>query len=144
MSAHIRPNSVVVYLAGVCNCLESEFPEVRQHHTNLVIKRTLAGCLCRTQQQPSRKPPLDLTNIYHVLQLPTSTPSHDELLFAALLGTGFFELMRLVELIWPDTIQHQSFHKVILHQTLTIDTNGYSFTLPTVTVQGPYWDHSFS
>jgi hypothetical protein len=131
MSAHIRPDSVVVYLAGVCNRLESEFPEVRQHRTNPIVKHTLAGCLRRVWQQPSRKPPLDLTNIYHVLQLPTPTPSHDELLFATLLGTGFFALMRLGELVWPDTIQLQSFHKVILRQTLAINTNGYSFTLPT-------------
>jgi hypothetical protein len=131
MSAHIRPNSVVVYLAGVCNCLESEFPEVCQHRTNPIVKCTLAGCLHRAQQQPSCKPPLHLTNIYHVFQLPTSTPSHDELLFTALLGTGFFTLMRLGELVWPDTIQLQSYRKVILRQTLAINTNGYSFTLPT-------------
>ena len=131
MSAHIRPDSVVVYLAGVCNRLESEFPEVRQHRTNPIVKRTLAGCLRRARQQPSRKPPLDLTNLYHVLRLTTPAPSHDELLFAALLGTGFFALMRLGELVWPDSIQLQSYHKVILRQTLAIDTNGYSFTLPT-------------
>lgn len=28
MSAHIRPDSVAVYLAGVCNRLETEFPEM--------------------------------------------------------------------------------------------------------------------
>ena len=107
-----------------------QFPEVRQHHTNLIVKCTLAGCLHHTWQQPSCKPPLDLTNLYHVLQLTAPTLSHDELLFAALLGTGFFALMRLGELIWPDSIQLQSYRKVILHQTLAINTNGYSFTLP--------------
>ena len=131
MSAHIRPDSGVVYLAGVCNHLESEFPEVHQHRTNPIVKHTLAGCLCRAWQQPSHKPPLDLTNLYHVLQLTTPVSSHDELLFAALLGTGFFALMHLGELVWPDSIQLQSYHKVILRQTLAINTNGYLFTLPT-------------
>ena len=131
MSAHIRPDSVAVYLTGVCNCLESEFPEVHQHHSNPIIKRTLAGCLRHAQQQPSHKPPLDLTNLSQVLHPTVLSPLHDDLLLAALIGTGFFTLMRLGELVWPDSAQLQSYRKVVLHHSLSFDTNEYSFTLPT-------------
>ncbi|KAF8553277.1 hypothetical protein OG21DRAFT_1510412, partial [Imleria badia] len=131
MSAHIRPDSVVVYLAGICNRLESEFPDVRQHRTHPLVKRTLAGCLRRGRQQPSRKPPLTLTILHDVLSSSAQTALHNDLLFATLVATGFYVLMRLGELVWPDTVALQSFHKVILRFSLRIDNNSYSFTLPT-------------
>ena len=131
MSAHIRPDSIVVYLTGVCNHLESEFPKVRQHRTNPIVKHTLARCLRHTRQQPSQKPPLDLTHISQVLHPTILLPLHDDLLFAALLGTGFFALMHLSELVWPDSVQLQSYRKVVLCHSLGFDSNGYSFTLPT-------------
>ncbi|KAF8547073.1 hypothetical protein OG21DRAFT_1517649, partial [Imleria badia] len=131
MSTHIRPDSVVVYLAGICNCLESEFPNVRQHHAHPLVKHTLAGCFRRGRQQPSRKPPLTLTILHDVLSSSAQTALHDDLLFATLVATGFYALMRLGELIWPDTIALQSFHKVILRFSLRIDHNSYFFTLPT-------------
>ena len=31
MSTHIKPDSIAVYLAGICNRLETEFPDVRCH-----------------------------------------------------------------------------------------------------------------
>ena len=43
MSAHIRPDSVVVYLTSVCNRLAHEFPKVHQHHASPIVKCTLAG-----------------------------------------------------------------------------------------------------
>ncbi|KAF8545609.1 hypothetical protein OG21DRAFT_1537519 [Imleria badia] len=131
MSAHIRPDSVVVYLAGICNRLESEFPNVQQHRTHPLVKRTLAGCLWRGRQQPSCKLPLTLTILHDVLSSSARTALHDDLLFATLVATGFYALMRLGELVWPDTVTLQSFHKVILQFSLRIDHNSYSFTLPT-------------
>ncbi|KAF8547061.1 hypothetical protein OG21DRAFT_1450626 [Imleria badia] len=131
MSAHIRPDSVVVYLAGICNRLESEFPDVRQHHAHPLVKCTLASCLRRGHQQPSRKPPLTLTILHDVLSSSAQTALHDDLLFSTLVATDFYALMRLGELVWPDTIALQSFCKVILQFSLRIDHNSYSFTLPT-------------
>ncbi|KAF8545848.1 hypothetical protein OG21DRAFT_1518487, partial [Imleria badia] len=95
LNSYLTFYSVVVYLAGICNCLESEFPDVRQHRTH----------------------PL--------------TALHDDLLFATLVATGFYVLMCLGELVWPDTVALQSFRKVILRFSLRIDHNSYSFTLPT-------------
>ncbi|KAF8548958.1 hypothetical protein OG21DRAFT_1422109, partial [Imleria badia] len=131
MSAHIRPDSVMVYLAGICNRLESEFPDVQQHRAHPLVKRTLAGCLRRGRQQPLRKPPLTLTILHDVLSSSAQTALHDDLLFATLVATGFYVLMCLGELVWPDTIALQSFRKVILRFSLRIDHNSYSFTLPT-------------
>ncbi|KAF8426442.1 hypothetical protein L210DRAFT_3652909 [Boletus edulis BED1] len=68
-----------------------------QHRDNPVVKRTLAGRLRRARQQPSRKPPLDLTILHRVLHPPMQSALHDDLLFAALLASGFYALMRLVD-----------------------------------------------
>ncbi|KAF8547076.1 hypothetical protein OG21DRAFT_1425537 [Imleria badia] len=131
MSAHIHPDSVAVYLTGVCNRLEADFPEVRQHHANPVIKHTLAGCLRCTHQQPSWKPPLNLIHVHGFLHSPTPPSTHDDLLFAVLLVLGFHALMCLGELIWPDSIQLQSYRKVILRCSLKLDVDSFSFGLPT-------------
>ena len=130
MSAHIRPDSVAVYLAGVCNRLENEFPEVRLNRANPIVKPTLAGCLRRARQQPSRKPPLDLTHLHDALRTLSAT-RHDDLLFGALLTTGFHALMRLGELAWADSVSLQSYRKVVLRRSLCINKSSYSFILPT-------------
>lgn len=131
MSAHIRPDSVAVYLTGVCNRLAHEFPEVHQHRASPIVKRTLAGCLRRARQQPICRPPLALTHIHDAIHAATPYSSHDDLLFAALLATGFHALMRLSELVWPDSIQLQSYRKVILRCSFICDNDSYRFTLPT-------------
>ncbi|KAF8552562.1 hypothetical protein OG21DRAFT_1533697 [Imleria badia] len=113
MSAHICPDSVIVYLAGICNHLEGEFPNIWLH----------CGCLRRSCQQLLRKPPLDLTILHNVLSASTRSALYDNLLFATLMATGFYVLMRLGELVWPDA--------VILQCSLRINRDSYSFTLPT-------------
>ncbi|KAF8553384.1 hypothetical protein OG21DRAFT_1371751, partial [Imleria badia] len=131
MSAHIRPDSVAVYLTGVCNRLEADFPEVCQNRANPVVKRTLVGCLCCVRQQPSWKPPLDLTHLHSFLHGLTPPSTHDDLLFAVLLVSGFHVLMCLSELVWPDSIQLQSYCKVILRCSLKLDVDSFSSGLPT-------------
>ena len=131
MSAHIKPDSVAVYLAGICNRLETEFPDVRRHRNDPVVKRTLAGCIKRARQQPSRKSPLDPTHLLIATQNLTPESQHDDKLFAALLVTGFHALMRLGELVWPDAIQLQSLRKISLRRSLRTTADSYSFVLPT-------------
>ena len=131
MSAHIKPDSVAVYLAGICNKLETEFPDVRRHRNDPIVKRALAGCIKRARQQPSRKSPLDPTHLLSAMQNLTSSSPHDDLLFAALLVTSFHALMRLGELVWPNTIQLQSLRKVALCRSPCTTENDFSFILPT-------------
>ena len=87
--------------------------------------------LQHARQQPICRPPLALTHIHDAIHAATPYSSHDDLLFAALLATGFHALMHLGELVWPDSIQLQSYHKVILHHSFICDNDSYHFTLPT-------------
>jgi hypothetical protein len=47
MCAHIEPRSVNSYLSGICNQLETFFPEVRARRNGALVSRTLAGCMRR-------------------------------------------------------------------------------------------------
>ena len=131
MSAHIQLDSVAVYLAGICNRLESEFPDVRHCRNHPIVKCTLAGCIKRARRQPSRKSPLDTTHLLSVTHNITQTLQHDDMLFASLLVTGFHALMRLSELVWPDSTQLQSLRKVSLRHSLHMTDTTFSFVLPT-------------
>ena len=96
-----------------------------------IVKHTLAGCIKHARQQPSRKSPLDPTLLLTTTQNLTPESQHDDKLFTALLVTGFHALMRLGELMWPNTIQLQSLRKIVLRRLLRTMENSYSFILPT-------------
>lgn len=67
MSSHINPSSVNSYLSGICNQLESYFPDVRQQRNSPLVSRTLAGCLRRFGRPTSRKHPLSRSDLQRVL-----------------------------------------------------------------------------
>jgi hypothetical protein len=114
MSHHINPKSVDNYLSGICNNLEGYFLNVHSTCNSSLVARTLAGCK-RLYGRPSRcKHALtrdDLLVVHHSL---VDSNSHDDLLFLALLLSGFNALLCLGELMWPDKISHRSFRKLSL------------------------------
>ncbi|KAG1803207.1 hypothetical protein EV424DRAFT_1582225 [Suillus variegatus] len=59
-----------------------------------------------------------------------SPPAHDDLLFLAQLYDGFYGLMRLGELVWPDNASLRSFDKVIRRTSVKITESYHSFLLP--------------
>ncbi|KAF5358697.1 hypothetical protein D9757_014374 [Collybiopsis confluens] len=131
MSHHIEPKSVESYLSGICNELESFFPDIRKSRSSALVKRTLKGCKRLYSSPASRKRPLrrqELTSVFRSLH---SAHSYDDLLFVTILYAGFFGLMRLGELVWPDKKSLRSFRKVIMRDSLVITPSQYEFTLPT-------------
>ncbi|KAG2049683.1 hypothetical protein BDR06DRAFT_893310 [Suillus hirtellus] len=116
MSAHINPCSVDNYLSGVCSLLEEYYPYVRANHCSCLIARTLRGAKS------------DLCTALEVLP---ATPSHDDLLFSAQLLDGFYGLMCLGELVWPNNPALQDHSKLILRTSLILSANHHSFMLPT-------------
>src|SRR5271168_4501630 len=62
----------------------------------------MTGCLRRFGRPTNRKAPFSRTDLLYVLTKTPSPRSHDDLLFLALLFTGFHALMRLGELVFPD------------------------------------------
>ena len=77
-----------------------------------------------------RKDPLSVLDLHQVTRHYQSSRVHDDLLFVSQLLTGFTALMRLGELVFPDTVAHRDFRKVSTHQSLVLYDDHFSFLLP--------------
>ncbi|THH15404.1 hypothetical protein EUX98_g9472 [Antrodiella citrinella] len=132
MCHHIKPDSVDSYLSGICNQLEHLYPNVRTIRKGALVTRTLAGCRRLLNTPTSRKHPLAVDDLRQILA--TFPPSsYDNLLFRAILLSGFFALHRLGlgELTWPDKLELQSWRKVIKRSSVKFYTTAYGYVLPT-------------
>ncbi|KAH9897713.1 hypothetical protein C8Q73DRAFT_682283 [Cubamyces lactineus] len=58
------------------------------------------------------------------------SPSHDDLLFVAILLSGFHVLLQLGELVWPDRVELQTVRKLSMRATVKVNENGYEYSLP--------------
>ena len=130
LSTHIKPDSVNSYLSGVCRQLEPFFPDVRRNRKTMLVSRTMTGCMRRFGTPVKRKTPLSRANLLLILDSMVSEPSHDDLLFAALILTGFHGLMRLGELVFPDKKKLRNYRKISLRHSVSILPEQYSFFLP--------------
>src|ERR1700678_4794957 len=130
LSSHIDPKSVNSYLSAICRQLEPFFPEIRRNRNSVLISRTMTGCMRRFGNPVKRKTPLSHANLLFILDSMVSQPSHDNLLFAALLLTGFHALMRLGELGFRDKKILRNYRKISLRHSVSILPNQYSFFLP--------------
>ena len=129
MSHHIKPSSVDSYLSGICHELQSVFPTVRSARRDPLVVRTLAGCKRLYNTPVRRKAPLTVGHLTRALAFFPPT-SHDNLLFLALLGSGFFALHRLGELVSPDSAGLRVWRKVILRSSAFVTADAYGYTLP--------------
>ena len=131
MSHHISPHSVTTYLSGIVQQLEPFYPSIREIQHSRLVQRTLQGCMktCTVPTQHKQALPLsELSQIVaHYYQSP---PSHDDLLFVTLLLTGFFTLLRLGEMVFPDDKNLRNWRKISPRCTTSISTDGYHFELP--------------
>jgi len=130
LSTHINPHSVNSYLSGICRQLEPFFPNIRHDRKSILVSRTMTGCLRRFGRPTNRKAPFSRTDLLDVLTKTPSPRSHDDLLFLALLFTGFHALMRLGELVFPDKKDLRNYRKISLRHTVHISPTFYSFFLP--------------
>ena len=69
----------------------------------------------------------DLSKV--ILNLANST-EHDDLLFQTMLLSGFFTLMHLGELTFPNNVNLHNWRKVTKRSTVKISTDQYEFHLP--------------
>jgi hypothetical protein len=130
LSSHINPKSVNSYLSGICRQLEPFYPDVRHNRKTILVSRTMAGCMRRFGRTVKRKSPFSHADLLHVLQKIGNSPSHDDLLFRAMLLSGFHALMRLGELVFPDKKILRNYRKISLRHTVRVLGNQYSFLLP--------------
>jgi hypothetical protein len=130
LSSHIHPDSVNSYLSGICRQLEPFFPEIRHNRKSILVSRTMTGCMRRFGKPTKRKSPFSRANLLFVLEKVKSPRSHNDLLFIALLFTGFHALMRLGEMVFPDKKILRNYRKISLRHTVSISHSQYSFFLP--------------
>lgn len=130
MAHHINPRSVNTYLSGVSQQLEPYFPAVREARNSPLVRRTLQGCMRMRGTATKRKRALTTTDLHRVVDYYSSSSSHDDCLFVSMLVTGFFGLLRLGEMTFPDNKSLHNWKKVTRRDTVHISNTQYEFTLP--------------
>ncbi|KAJ7491569.1 hypothetical protein B0H11DRAFT_2228731 [Mycena galericulata] len=130
MCHHIDPRSVNNYLSGISSELEPFYPEVRQNRKSMLVSRTLKGCKRMLSRPIRRKQLPSRTQIQHILDQQPSPPSHDDLLFAAMLLTAFYGLLRLGELTAPDTRALRNPAKWTLRSSTDLSFEGSRVVIP--------------
>ena len=130
MSHQIEPRSVLNYLSGICQQLEPYFENVRSSRRSPLVERTMKGCLRLKGTPTKRKRALTFDDLHKVVNNLSNSTSHDDLLFKAMLLTGFFALMRLGELSFPDEKRLRNWKKVTKRSTVIVASDQYEFLLP--------------
>ena len=130
MSHHIEPRSVKSYLSGICQQLEPYFPNVRASRHTPLVERTMKGSLRLKSSPIKRKRALTLSDLSKVLNETSHSNSHDDKLFRTMLLTGFFALMRLGELSFPNDVKLRNWKKVTKRSSVSISDEQYEFHLP--------------
>lgn len=128
-SAHIKPDSVNVYLSGLVHHLEPYFPEVRASRNHPLVKNTLAGCKRRFGTAVQRKQPLAAPDLLRIIGLLPRPWPYDDLLFISLLLVAFLGLLRLGELTQNDRKQ-VDFRRVISRGSVELTPSTFCFLLP--------------
>jgi hypothetical protein len=129
MSTYIKPQSVDNYLSGICHQLKPLFPDIRKIRKYPLVVKTLIGCKKRTTNTVCKHSisHADLIQLASTFNLSTS---HNDLLFLSLVTTAFHSLLRLGELVWPDTTRLQDYRKVVLRHSVAINGATFQFQLP--------------
>jgi hypothetical protein len=130
MSHHINPRSVNTYLSGISQQLEATFPSVKEAHNSTLVRRTLQGCMRMRGVATVHKRALTLDDFRIVINQYNNSLLHDDLLFIAMLITGFFGLLRLGEMTFPDDTSLHNWRKVSWHNTVKLSENHFKFLLP--------------
>ena len=83
------PRSVGNYLSGICHELEAFFPNVCSNRRHMLVTRTLQGCKQLHSKPTTRKLPLPASIFTFIDQTMPTPATHDQLLFVAMIKTGF-------------------------------------------------------
>ncbi|KJA20809.1 hypothetical protein HYPSUDRAFT_110131, partial [Hypholoma sublateritium FD-334 SS-4] len=130
MSHHIKPDSVGTYLSGICHQLEPYFPNVREARRSSIVTRTLKGCKRLKGTPIARKRALSLNDLAIIINDLPDAPPHDTLLFTAMITSGFFALLRLGEMTFPDDPLIREWRKITRRSSVVTSDTQYEFFLP--------------
>ncbi|KJA30248.1 hypothetical protein HYPSUDRAFT_110254, partial [Hypholoma sublateritium FD-334 SS-4] len=127
--AFLKPDSVDTYLSGICHQLEPYFPTIRQMRKSPIVHRTLQGCMRLHGSPVSRKRALTLDDLAIVIAH-TDHNSYNDCLFLAMILTGFFALLRLGEMTFPDDKSLHNWRKITRRSSVSVSDISYQFLLP--------------
>ena len=130
MCHHINPRSVNTYLSGISQQLEGNFPTVKEARNSPLVRRTWQGCMRMLGTATLRKRALTTDDLKLVIDHYHLSTLHDDLLFLAMLLTGFFALLRLGEMTFPDDTSLRNWKKVTRRNTVQVTATHYGFLLP--------------
>ena len=82
------------------------------------------------QSEVRRKLPLMVSDLNFIKNRFSFSQSHNNLLFAALITTGFHSLLHLGELTFPNNCYIQDWHKITKRSSLSTWPHQYKFLLP--------------
>ena len=130
----ISARTISSYLSGIANTLEPYYPDIRKIRRHPFIIKTLRGAGKMQGLPVVRKRALEDHNIATLVRVFGTTADHDSLLFLTICLTLYHGLMRLGEIVQPDTIVHRNWRKVIRRHSVKLVSNAsqdsYEFTLP--------------
>jgi hypothetical protein len=118
-SSHINPKSVESYLSGICSCLKPFFPNIRANQATALVKRMLKGARRRHGRPTTHKAPLTTSHLCAIANSLHESRIHDDMLFLAMINTGFAGLLRLGEMAMSDSLHHRDSRKEIAHSSLS-------------------------
>ena len=130
MCHYIKPDSVNTYLLGICQQLEPFFENIQELRWSQLIHQTLQGCKWLHGSPIKRKRALTINDLTVVTQHLISSTSHNNLLFMTILLVGFFTLMRLGELTYPDDTKLQNPRKLSPCHSVKMHMGSFEFFLP--------------
>jgi hypothetical protein len=130
MSQHIKPSSVESYLTGITHYLLTYYPEISKWHSAPIVHQTLCGCKKLYNTPVARKQALTLHDLTVITKHYFRSTLHDDLLFVVLLLTGFFGLLQLGELVYPEDKTLDNPRKIVQQKSLTLVASSFSFQLP--------------
>ena len=129
-SSHINPKSVESYLSGICSCLEPFSPYIHANRATALVKRMLKGARRRHGRPMTRKAPLTTSHLCVIADSLHDSRVHDDMLFLAMINTGFAGLLRLGEMTTSDSLHRRDSRKVIARSSLSWVGDEYEFLLP--------------
>ena len=96
-----------------------------------MVSRALKGAKHCFGRATTHKLPWTVDNLNSVFNTLDANPSHDDVLFATQLFTGFENLLCLGELCWPDKVALRNYRKVTMRHTAEMFSDYISLFLPT-------------
>jgi integrase len=130
MSQFIKPTSVESYLTGICHYLRGFYPNISNWRNAPLLLQTLRGCKKRYGTPVRRKKALSLNDLSTITVALRSSKEYDDVLFIALLLVGFFGLLRLGELVYPNDTSLDQPKKMVQRSNMQLHANSLRFELP--------------